>query len=224
MRVIPTGAIFHGFCQVQSEYCNARDGGVVTAVQSVETYQQVNVCKTCLDNQIRTRQWNIEGASVPGMKYQLDIAAISNDSGNVLIAIEVKNWLHANIEWAQKIVSQINRRKPLPNCNYFMLATPSFLYVWNMNDGYILDDSVIELKVDSYLERIANRLDLSINDYIVNDGGEFKNSPHTSAKKHMLLERIMKSALVSETFINILPIEVVNILKDSRVEVEYILE
>lgn len=222
MNVIPTGAIFYGVCQVLSEYCSAREGGAVTAVHTLPTQGQINVCKICLDHQIRNRDWKIEGASVTGMREQLDIAVV-DDEGKVLVAVEVKNWGHPTQMWAKKIAAQMIARQRLASIPFFSLVTPSYSYVWQIADGTIIDESLVEIDITSSVHRISEQLGIVADEFLINDGAEFKHSPFLAAKKHMQLERIMKHLFEDKEFISRLPENIFNQKKNTEVLMEYVL-
>lgn len=103
MQVMPTGIIFYGICNVRTSKCVAGSGAPVTAVWTPPGRIQVNVCKPCLDENIRQGEWIVKGARVRGMKQGFaDIAVYSPDNELQMIA-EIRNRLGASPEWAKKI-------------------------------------------------------------------------------------------------------------------------
>jgi len=63
-KIEPSGVVMIGECQVQTERCVAREPQPITAVWTVPCRTQVNVCRACLDEKVRTGEWCIEGARV----------------------------------------------------------------------------------------------------------------------------------------------------------------
>jgi hypothetical protein len=51
-----------GTCSVQTQRCVARTPAAITAVWTVPGARQIDVCSACLDEQIRTATWVVEGA------------------------------------------------------------------------------------------------------------------------------------------------------------------
>ncbi len=51
-----------GVCSVQTERCVAKEPAPITAVWTLPAVTQINVCGACLDEQVRTDAWTIEGA------------------------------------------------------------------------------------------------------------------------------------------------------------------
>jgi hypothetical protein len=61
-RVEPSGVIFRGSCDVQTERCISREWGALTAVWGPPGQTQIDVCGACLEEKLRTGEWEIEGA------------------------------------------------------------------------------------------------------------------------------------------------------------------
>ena len=62
LKVESSGVVMFGICTIQTKRCVAREGAPITAVWTLPGRTQVNVCAACLDEQIRTGAWEIEGA------------------------------------------------------------------------------------------------------------------------------------------------------------------
>jgi len=62
MKVEPTGTVMMGECSIKTARCVARKPAPITAVWVVPGGQQIDVCSACLDEQLRTGVWTIEGA------------------------------------------------------------------------------------------------------------------------------------------------------------------
>jgi len=62
MKVEPTGVVMMGTCSVQTSRCVARTPAPITAVWTMPGARQIDVCSACLDEQIRTAAWIVEGA------------------------------------------------------------------------------------------------------------------------------------------------------------------
>jgi hypothetical protein len=219
MNVIPTGVIFYGVCQIASENCTAKEGGVVTAVQRLPVIEQVNVCKTCLDYQVRNREWNIEGAYVSGMKHQLDLAVVDNE-GKVVIAIEAKLGKNINQQLATQIASQIITREQMDNIPFFFLVTPAYCYIWKIVNGSLNDLQMIN--IDSYISEIYDKLGIKFEDSETNEYHKTQNTSLSKIKEHLFFERSVKYLLEDKSFIYSLPKEIANNLEKSQVYMEYV--
>lgn len=62
MQVEPSGVVLIGECEVQTSVCQAVEPAPITAVWTLPGRRQVNVCRACLDEKIRTGEWEAEGA------------------------------------------------------------------------------------------------------------------------------------------------------------------
>jgi hypothetical protein len=61
MNVETSGVVMFGVCDIQTGRCLAKEGAPITAVWS-PSRKQINVCGACLDEQLKTGTWKIEGA------------------------------------------------------------------------------------------------------------------------------------------------------------------
>jgi len=129
MQIEPTGVIFSGRCEVQSEHCIARDSGALTAVWQLPARKQINVCRACLENEIRAGEWSISGARIPP---HADVAVVGRDGALVLL-VEVK-WSPPRKDaegWARQVRRNLVAHGALPQAPYFMLATyPGASFLW----------------------------------------------------------------------------------------------
>jgi len=64
MQVEPSGVVMTGECDIKTDVCTARTAKPITAVWTPPGRTQVNVCRACLDEKIRTGEWQVEGARV----------------------------------------------------------------------------------------------------------------------------------------------------------------
>jgi len=62
VKVEPSGVVMTGTCSVRTERCVARSPAPITAVWTLPGKTQINVCSACLDEQVRTGEWIVEGA------------------------------------------------------------------------------------------------------------------------------------------------------------------
>lgn len=69
VTVEPSGVIFVGECSIQTEVCIAKTPKPITAVWGPPHQRtQINICRACLDEKIRTGEWYVEGARVLSSK------------------------------------------------------------------------------------------------------------------------------------------------------------
>ena len=62
MKVEPSGVVLTGVCSIQTDRCTAREAGPITSVWGPPGRTQINVCRACLEEKIRTGEWQVEGA------------------------------------------------------------------------------------------------------------------------------------------------------------------
>ncbi|HGO6129751.1 TPA: hypothetical protein ACK3RK_008380 [Burkholderia cepacia] len=220
MIVSPTGAIFYGICQVLANHCSAPEGGAITAVMD-EHGNQINVCKTCLSHQVKHRLWNIEGASVPGMKHQIDIAGL-NERQEVIAVIEVKTRQKADNAWAVKIATRQLSRAALSSVLCMLVLTPSTLFSWEVNEGELSGNSLERMDIEDFIASVALELGLERQAYTVESDEELRNAGFTAAKKHMQLERVVARLFERRDFLQSVPRPIAEILQRATFHREYV--
>ncbi|WP_186104505.1 hypothetical protein [Burkholderia gladioli] len=203
MNVVPTGAIFYAVCDVRSDRCSAPEGGAVTAVMT-EAGEQINVCKTCLDHQVKFRLWQIEGARVPGMKEQLDIAAI-DQTGQVVVIVEVKTKSTPNEAWATDTATRLMSRTSILTATCLMIFTPEVLYAWEVIEKRLLGETYVASRIGESVSSMAQELGLDPSEYAAERNREMRGAPFTAAKRHMQLERIAMGLLRKSSFSDFVP-------------------
>ena len=62
MNVEPSGVVLRGICAIQTDRCTAKAEGPITAVWGPPGRTQINVCRACIEERIRTGVWQIQGA------------------------------------------------------------------------------------------------------------------------------------------------------------------
>lgn len=220
MIVSPTGAIFYGICNVRTDHCSALDGGAITAVMN-EHGNQINVCKTCLSHQIKHRLWNIEGASVPGMKHQIDIAGL-DDHQQVIAVIEVKTQQKSDSVWAAKIASRQLSRTKLSSVLCMLVLTPSTMFSWEVAEGELVGKTLERMDVEAFIVSAARELGIEKHAYTVENGEELRNAGFTAAKKHMHFEHIVAHLFEKHDFLQSMPHPIANILQRANFRREYV--
>lgn len=65
MIIEPSGIVMMGRCTVQTDVCTAKELSAITAVWATPGRTQIDVCRECLEEKIRKREWEVEGARVP---------------------------------------------------------------------------------------------------------------------------------------------------------------
>ncbi|WP_176081441.1 hypothetical protein [Paraburkholderia tropica] len=220
MNVVPTGAIFYAVCDIRSDRCSAPEGGAVTAVMN-EAGEQINVCKTCLDHQVKFRLWHIEGARVPGMKEQLDIAAIDR-TGRVVVIVEVKTKLASNEAWATDTATRLMSRTSISTATCLMIFTPEVLYAWEVIERRLLGETCVVSRIGESVSSMAKELKLDPSEYAAEPNKEIRGAPHTAAKRHMQLERIAMGLLRKPSFLDSVPLFARERLANTELLREYV--
>ena len=128
IRIEPTGVLFVGICDIQTEKCTARTAGPITAVWSVPAREQVNVCRSCLDEMVRRGEWQVEGAR---LRRRADVAVFDH-AGNLQLVVEAKQAKSGEDTFKRAI--QIRRNllmhSGIPQTPFFLIAFPDHFYLW----------------------------------------------------------------------------------------------
>jgi hypothetical protein len=160
MKVEPTGVVLVDVCGVQTEKCVARNAASVTAVWTLPARVQVNVCRPCLEEQVRSGEWQIQGAKV---ERRVDIAVYSADRKLVLV-VEVKKKPKGKVitgRWAAQVHRNLLVHSGIPIAPYFLLvAPPDLMFLWergNSPDSEREPDFEVNAKelLDPYVNRLS---------------------------------------------------------------------
>ncbi len=131
MRVEPSGIILVGVCEIQTAECVAREPSPITAVWAEPGRRQVNVCRPCLEEMVRSGSWEIPGAR---LHRRFDVA-VFNPLGDLVLVVEVKNLPHraeADLrEWAWRIHRNLIVHSGVPASPFFLLVGfPTEFFLW----------------------------------------------------------------------------------------------
>ncbi|MEW6129331.1 MAG: hypothetical protein AB1757_19985 [Acidobacteriota bacterium] len=130
MKVEPSGVIFNGVCEVQTDKCVARETAPITAVWTFPGRLQVNVCGACIEEQARTGEWKIQGARV---LPRVDVAAYSPDKKlKLVVEVKKKPGKKTSLKsWVKTIHHNLIAQGGVPQTPYFLLAVvPDKFYLW----------------------------------------------------------------------------------------------
>jgi hypothetical protein len=210
MNVEPSGVVILGICEVQTEKCTAKVPASITAVWALPARRQINVCSPCLDEMIRSGDWQIEGAR---LKRRADVA-VFDKSGNLQLVVETK-YIKPDQDMPSRAI-QIRRNllahSGIPDSPFFLIVFPDHLYLWKkaLRDTYDrqADYSVYtEAFFKSFAEKWKRSLEHMsgieferlVSDWIKN----LSNSNDTSeipewAEKSGLYEAIKNGSVVTE--------------------------
>ncbi len=163
MRIEPIGVVFVDICSIQTERCVAKEPTPITAVWSLPGRVQVNVCRPCLEEQIRSGDWEIQGAKI---EKRADVAVYSPDN-KLQLVVEVKKKPAARVSknWATIIHRNLLAHSGIPNTPYFLLVVPfDHLFLWKKSDSTNYErrpDYEIEARDFFDKDKYANKLSLS---------------------------------------------------------------
>lgn len=128
IKVEPTGVLFAGVCDIQTEKCTARTTAPVTAVWSLPAREQINVCRSCLDEMVRGGEWQVEGAR---LRRRADVAVFDH-TGHLQLVVEAKQAKPGEDTFKRAI--QIRRNllvhAGIPQSPFFLIAFPDHFYLW----------------------------------------------------------------------------------------------
>lgn len=135
MKIEPSGVILLDVCSVQTNKCIAKQAAPITAIWALPGRIQINVCRPCLEEQVRLGEWEIPGARI---QRRIDIAVRSLNQRLILI-VEVRKSSRAKIPlavWATKIHRNLLAHSGIPPTPYFLLAIlPGSFYLWKGNSA-----------------------------------------------------------------------------------------
>ena len=138
MKIEPTGIVLVAACDIQTEKCIARQPAPITAVWTLPGRVQVNVCRPCLEEQVRSGKWEIQGARI---ERRADVAVYSQDK-KLQMVVEVKKKPRVgNLrKWATTVRRNLLAHSGIPSTPYFLLVVlPDRVYLWNNSDPSRLD-------------------------------------------------------------------------------------
>ena len=135
MIVRPTGVTMIAECELQLGVCVAREPRPITAVFPENEGRQVNVCRACLEQMVRSGDWEVPGARVQKIA---DIVVYDN-SQRAQVVVEIKKAptdLGADIEdWAFRVHRNMLTYQAVPFTTFFWLvATSGQFFLWKHQD------------------------------------------------------------------------------------------
>src|SRR5258705_7574917 len=101
-RIEPSGVVLIAVCAIRTENCVAKTAAPITAVWTLPGRVQVNVCRPCLEEQVRLGEWEIRGAKI---ESRADVAVYSPDNKlQLVVEVKKKPRAQANLkDWATKV-------------------------------------------------------------------------------------------------------------------------
>ncbi len=147
MKVEPSGVVMMGVCDIQTPKCTAKELAAITAAWTSPGRSQINVCRECLEEMIRSGQWEIPNAKI---SRHIDVAAV-DPNNKLILAIEVKRrpLYDRNIDHsAKKIHRNLLSHGAFPGLPFFMVVfvpTPAFLWT---PKSYLEPESQPEFCID----------------------------------------------------------------------------
>lgn len=218
MKIEPSGVFMIGVCDIGTDLCSARENSAITAVHRTIGGSQINVCKPCLDEMVRSGKWEIKGAKVSGMKRIIDLAAIRPD-GSVVLAVEAKiNIRLHGLAIKDFIDREVNKWREFGIEN-FLLATPSTIYLCqNIQDPiyelFEMDARNVFNPIISFLE--LDELETLISEPIKLIGPSSYSSVHTGFE--LMLKKWLKTEAKGQ---GILPLPLQEELAKCQFMMEY---
>jgi hypothetical protein len=136
MIVEPTGVVFTGTCDVQTERCAAREHGPISAIWTIPQREQVNVCGACLPEMVRNGEWEIPGSRIPP-RHDL---AILDRHGHPRLLIHVMQGAPGTAasaeEWARRIHhNQVRYSRTPADATFMLIGFPDLFFVWAPRAG-----------------------------------------------------------------------------------------
>ena len=128
-----------GKCEVQTDRCVAKELAPITAVWSIPGRTQLNVCRPCLEEQIRLGEWRLENARVRPRAADL---AVYDSSGHLKLVVEVKKGMtEPDLPWdasARIMHRNLFFHGGIPSAEYFLLINfPHDYALWKVSKSSI---------------------------------------------------------------------------------------
>jgi hypothetical protein len=141
MKIEPSGVILRDICMIQTDKCVAKEPAPITAIWAIPGRLQINVCRPCLEEQVRSGEWEIQGARIT---KRADVAVYSADR-QLQLVVEVKKRSRSKAplkDWAIEIHRNLYAHAGVPKTRFFLLAIlPGDFYLWKENGGQEIDRS-----------------------------------------------------------------------------------
>jgi hypothetical protein len=131
MKIEPSGVILVGICEIQTPVCQALLPAPVTAVWAPPGRRQVNVCRACLEEQVRDGEWEIPGAHV---RRRFDVVAYdAKDKPQLIVEVKPQPPFDAReaLAWAVQIHRNPMVHAALTPAPFFLLVGfPEHFFLW----------------------------------------------------------------------------------------------
>jgi hypothetical protein len=156
MRIEPSGVVMTGECELQLAGCTAAQPAPVTAIWTTPGRRQLNVCRSCFNEMVRSGEWEVQGAKI---ERAADVAVLDKNR-SPLVVVEVKKrpdvmTVKGIDGWARRIHRNLVVHGGIPPRAMFLLAIfPGPIYAW-MPDSTGPDaepSEVIQVDNDMYPE------------------------------------------------------------------------
>jgi hypothetical protein len=121
-----------GECELQLDGCTAVESGVITAVMAEHGHKQRNVCRSCLEEMVKSGEWEVQGARV---SRTADVAVL-DQYRFPLVFVDVRKrpdtMSSDGVErWARRIHRNLINHSGVPSRALFLLAVvPGPIYAW----------------------------------------------------------------------------------------------
>jgi len=136
MKIETSGVVFIGECEIQSPDCVALTPAPVSAVFTTPQRRQINVCRPCIEYMVRSGEWEIPNARIPGKSDHV----IYDASRHPLVVLEeVQIPPHEQRTpraWATRVHRNLLKHGAITNAPYFMLVAPGHAgYLWSQGNS-----------------------------------------------------------------------------------------
>jgi hypothetical protein len=140
MKIEPTGIVMIGECELQLAHCTARTPAPITAVWTGPSRRQVDVCRRCLEDMVRSGDWEIPGAKI---NTRVDLA-VYDKVGSLQLVVDVK--LQPAVKpldvsaWAIRVRRNLLAHAGVPASPFFLFAAyPTSFFLWTPALASLLD-------------------------------------------------------------------------------------
>jgi len=119
-----------GICDIQTPKCSAREASAITAVWTSPGRSQVNICRNCMEEMIRTGKWEVPGSRIP---MRADVAVTGPDHRLILVVeVRIRPFYDRKLDaLAERIHRNLLLHRAVPGRPFFMLLfvpRPAFLW------------------------------------------------------------------------------------------------
>ncbi|HEY3782080.1 MAG TPA: hypothetical protein VGL56_13430 [Fimbriimonadaceae bacterium] len=190
MLVKSLGAVVTTECELKLDGCTAVAPGPVVVVKEVFTGLQHNVCRNCLEEMIRSGDWEMQNTSI---QFRSDFAVISAATNKAVIALEIKahSWVNGHSEGSRArrwYWNQMMHGRSLPTRYLMLFVLSGHLWIFDVGSSKDAENynEIAAIPAAEALRDLNMRIDETAAEPVLSDqfGDLLQNLLNSSAGKN----------------------------------------